>query len=65
MADRKRILVVEDSATQALRIRQALEQAGFAVDCAPTAEAAFASLNQALPDLVVTDYRLPGMLGDE
>ena len=65
MADRKRILVVEDSATQAMRIRQALEEAGFAVECAPTAEAALASLNHGLPDLLVTDFRLPGMLGDE
>ena len=65
MPDRKRILVVEDSATQAMRIRQVLEEAGFAVDCASTAEAALASLNQGLPDLLLTDFRLPGMLGDE
>ena len=60
-----KILLVEDSATQALRIRQALEEAGFAVACAPTAEAALTSLNEDLPDLLLTDFRLPGMLGDE
>ena len=65
MASGKKILVVEDSATQAMRIRQVLEEAGFAVDCASTAEAALASLNQGLPDLLLTDFRLPGMLGDE
>ncbi len=65
MSDRKRILVVEDSATQALRIRETLEQAGFAVACAASAEAALASLNHGLPDLLLTDFRLPGMLGDE
>jgi two-component system, NtrC family, sensor kinase len=62
---RARILVVEDSATQALQLRHALEGAGLTVDCVASAEAALESLNRALPDLVVTDYRLPGTLGDE
>ena len=60
-----RILVVEDSATQALQLRHALEGAGLAVECVQSAEAALDALNRALPDLVVTDYRLPGTLGDE
>lgn len=60
-----RILLVEDSETQALQIRRMLEGQGFAVERAPTAEAALESLNERLPDLVVADYRLPGMNGDE
>lgn len=59
------ILIVEDSATQALRLRHTLEEAGFSVDCAASAEAALVALNERLPDLLVTDYRMPGMLGDE
>lgn len=65
MARPANILVVEDSATQALQLRHALEQAGLAVECVASAEAALGSLNQGLPDLLVTDYRLPGMHGDE
>ena len=65
MARAANILVVEDSATQALQLRHALEQAGFAVQCVASAEAALGTLNQSLPDLLVTDYRLPGMHGDE
>lgn len=65
MARSKRILVVEDSATQALELAHALEAAGFSVDSVTSAETALASLNKRLPDLVITDYRMPGMLGDE
>ena len=60
-----KILLVEDSATQALQIRYALEQAGFEVECVSAAESALESLNRNVPDLLVTDYRLPGIPGDE
>ncbi|GJD81893.1 hypothetical protein GCM10007886_47570 [Methylobacterium gregans] len=60
-----RILLVEDSETQALELRLLLEGSGFAVARVPTAEAALDHLNQELPDLVVADYHLPGMNGDE
>ena len=60
-----RVLVVEDSATQALQLRHALEGAGLTVEWVQSADAALASLDRALPDLVLTDYRLPGALGDE
>lgn len=59
------ILLVEDSETQALELRLLLEQNGFAVARAATAEAALDHLNRELPDLVVADYHLPGMNGDE
>ena len=60
-----RLLLVEDSETQALQIRRVLERHGFAVDRAASAEAALERLNGTLPDLVVSDYHLPGMNGGE
>ena len=59
------VLVVEDSATQALQIRHMLESRGFAVEAVASAEAALDRLNGQLPDLVIADYHLPGMNGDE
>jgi two-component system NtrC family sensor kinase len=56
---------VEDSDTQALQIRRVLERHGFTVTRAASAEAALDRLNGALPDLVVSDYHLPGMNGGE
>lgn len=60
-----RILLVEDSETQALELRLLLEGQGFSVERCPTAETALDHLNTRLPDLVVADYHLPGMNGDE
>ncbi|TXN20878.1 response regulator [Methylobacterium sp. WL9] len=60
-----RLLLVEDSETQALELRLLLEAQGFAVERCATAEAALDRLNEGLPDLVVADYHLPGMNGDE
>jgi two-component system NtrC family sensor kinase len=59
------ILLVEDSETQALQLRRMLETNGFSVSWRSTAEAALDSLNEKLPDLVIADYHLPGMNGDE
>lgn len=59
------LLLVEDSDTQALVFRRTLEGFGFTVDRTRTAEDALVSLNESLPDLLVVDYRLPGMNGDE
>ena len=47
-----RILLVEDSETQALELRLFLESQGFAVERCATAEAALDQLNTRLPDLV-------------
>jgi two-component system NtrC family sensor kinase len=60
-----RILLVEDSETQALQLRRMLEGEGFLVSRAASAEAALDGLNGPLPDLVIADYHLPGMNGDE
>lgn len=65
MNSQAKILVVEDSPTQAIALRSVLEAEGFRVDTAGSAEAALDLLNQDLPDLVVADFHLPGMDGRE
>ena len=59
------ILIVEDSETQALQLRFLLEEEGWEVVRASTAESALEELNRHLPALIVADYHLPGMRGDE
>lgn len=65
MGQAAEILLVEDSETQALQLRHMLETNGFHVSWRSTAEAALDGLNEKLPDLVIADYHLPGMNGDE
>ena len=60
-----RVMVVEDSETQAFKMRLLLEEEGCEVSTVPTAEAALSELNQTLPDLIVVDYHLPGMNGGD
>jgi CheY-like chemotaxis protein len=60
-----RVLVVEDSATQALEIRLLLEEAGFEVDDAPDGKAALERIADLEPDLVLTDLNMPEMNGLE
>lgn len=59
------ILIVEDSETQALQLRYLLEQEGWEVARASTAEVALEELNRHLPALIIADYHLPGIHGDE
>jgi signal transduction histidine kinase len=59
------ILIVEDSATQAERLRLVLEGAGYRVRAAGDGEAALQSLTSAVADLVVTDVMMPRMDGYE
>jgi len=58
-----RILVVEDSPTQACKLSIVLEEAGFEVETAPSAERAFERLTRAPFDLVLSDLNLPGDSG--
>lgn len=60
-----RILIVEDSDTQALQLRVLLEKEGYATERVVSAEAAVEQMARAQPDLLVVDYHLPGMNGDE
>lgn len=59
------ILIVEDSETQALQLRYLLEEEGWEVVRSSTAEEALEELNRHLPALIIVDYHLPGMQGDE
>jgi two-component system NtrC family sensor kinase len=59
------IMVIEDSETQAFKMRLLLEEQGWQVTSAGAAEAALAALSDPLPDLILVDYNLPGARGDE
>jgi len=65
MPEVARILLVEDSPTQALKVQIELEEAGYEVAVAGDATAALDALNHGLPDLILLDFFLPGMRGDE
>ncbi len=58
-----RILVVEDSPTQALEMEALLEDAGFSVTVVGDGKSALRSVRMSTPELVVTDLELPGMDG--
>jgi CheY-like chemotaxis protein len=58
-----RVLVVEDSPTQAAELRFLLEDAGMNVEVALDGIAALSSLDTRVPDLVVTDLLMPRMDG--
>jgi PAS domain S-box-containing protein len=60
-----RVLIVEDSETQALKLQLMLETEGCSVVWSSTAEEALEELNRNVPDLVIVDYYLPGVRGDE
>jgi DNA-binding response OmpR family regulator len=61
----QQVLIVEDSDTQALSLRSLLEDEGWRVVRCSTAESALHELSRSPPDLIIVDYHLPGMLGDE
>ncbi|CAK0748949.1 two-component system, sensor histidine kinase and response regulator [Gammaproteobacteria bacterium] len=58
-------MIVEDSRTQAFQMKFLLEEQGWTAECVGTAEAALDRLNQSRPDLILVDYHLPRMNGDE
>ena len=57
------ILVVEDSRTQAARLRLLLEGAGYKVEIAPDGEHALERARGRKPDLVIADIVMPNMDG--
>lgn len=61
----KRILVIEDSKTQALKLRATLEEIGSIVDVAESAEQGIDLSSKQSYDLIIVDYMLPGMNGHE
>lgn len=58
-----RVIVVEDSPTQAQHLGFILEEAGFEVVLAPDAETGFRRLNEETFDVVLSDLHLPGDSG--
>jgi two-component system, NtrC family, sensor kinase len=58
-----RVLIVEDSPTQAAQLALLLEEAGFAPEVAPDAENGFERLTREPFDLVLSDLLLPGDSG--
>ena len=58
-----RILVVEDSRTQAGELQLILESAGFAAEIAPDGERGCARFEASAFDLILSDILMPGMSG--
>lgn len=60
-----RIMYVEDSRTQAAHLKALLTQEGWEVLWVPNGENAIEQIGEFVPDLILVDYHLPGILGDE
>ncbi|WP_313177560.1 response regulator [Massilia sp.] len=61
----KRILLAEDDPAVSYILARYLDKAGFAVRAAPDGRAALALFDAEPADLLVTDFRMPGMNGEE
>lgn len=61
----RRALVIDDDENTRFFIRAALESYGFAVTEADRAEQGLEVFDAAQPDVVLVDYRMPGMDGLE
>ena len=59
------IMVIEDSPTQALKLQFMLDSQGWTASMCGDAESALEQLGGILPDLVLVDFHLPRMNGDE
>ncbi len=59
------VMLVEDSTTQAISLTALLEGEGWKVTWVASAEKAFSELRESRPDLILLDYHLPGIRGDE
>lgn len=60
-----RVLLIEDSATQAAKFRALLEGAGYRVDLAESGEAGLRRFEASPYDLVLSDILMPGINGYE
>ena len=59
----KKVLVVDDSKTELMFMRDLLQKSGFAVKTAENAEDAFRRLAEEKPDLILMDVVMPGQNG--
>ncbi len=64
-ADRKKILVVDDSQTTREMVAHALKKAGYTVVVANDGVSALAMVTNFLPDIVIADWMMPGMNGND
>lgn len=60
---KRRILIIDDNVGLAENIAEILEMYGYLTEVAASAEEALAKVGPPPPDVVVTDYRLPGING--
>jgi two-component system, cell cycle response regulator DivK len=58
-----KILIIEDNPSNLELATDLLEARGFSVQSAPTAEDGLRLARELMPDLVLMDFRLPGMDG--
>jgi CheY-like chemotaxis protein len=63
MPMRARILVAEDEALAAMAVEDELQEAGYEVELAFDGQAALLAAQRALPDLLLTDLRMPRLDG--
>jgi len=60
---RRRILIIDDNLGLAENLAEILALHGYQTDVAGSAEEALSKVGPPPPDVVVTDYRLPGING--
>ena len=65
VAQKPRVLVVEDEPSQAEVLAYNLEAEGFEVDQAATGDEALLKVEEGVPDLILLDWMLPGVSGIE
>ena len=65
VANPRKVLVIDDSLMLLSFVKEILGEANYEVATAPTAEEGMAAAAQDRPDLILLDYVLPDMQGDE
>ncbi len=60
-----KILIIEDSKTQEALLKATLEKSGHKVYCANSGQQGLKLAHQCMPDLIITDIRMPDMNGYE
>jgi two-component system cell cycle response regulator DivK len=64
MPKKKKILIIENDPSSKKLQTSLLEQAGYEIIIADSAEAGIALAKEKVPDLITMDYQLPGMNGE-